>query len=124
MYLISLLFFNLNGEYITLEGDHCEDVSEGRVIVGRCKLTNVRYSNDAVLITPTVKEMKNLLEKLEIVQILKCFGYVMRAIILELIIVQRKIEGRKSRRIFSNSINGPLHLPGLSTIIFLRCAQE
>ena len=65
------LLFNRYGEYImmkVLESDDPEETWNGGVIIGGCKLTNLRYADDTTVLAACIEEMENLLNKLKAVR--------------------------------------------------------
>ncbi len=86
---------NPKGEYIIrkiLEGEHYKEFWERVVIIGRCKLTNLRYVEDITLIISKVEEIEILLKKLEAVS--REYGFEINWSKMKIMIVDRSNNNR------------------------------
>ena len=64
LYIVSLLIFNLYGEYI-IQNARLDDSQVGIKIDGR-NINNLRYADDTTLMAEKKEELKNLLMRVKV----------------------------------------------------------
>ena len=75
-----------------LENDDPEEAWNGGVIIGGCKLTNLRYADDTTVLAACIEDMENLLNKLEAVS--RTFGLEMNRSKTKIMIIDRPKNNR------------------------------